>query len=264
MKSDALASKLRVPKETLQTRIPEQGLGRISVRSVPETVAQALRDAIIRGTLKPGDRLLEQKLASTFGIGQPTLREALRQLENQGFVRKIPQRGTYVTRLSAEDFRKILEVRMALEALAIGNASMNMRPNDAEELAAIVKEMGKAAQAFDLNTFHKRDVDFHRKVWTLASNEYLERALEATAFQLFAFVLLQREPGSRNEFLAATEQHKQILAGLFTHDPHQARKAFVEATLKFWSEHHQVKLGHCSVLTFTPPATEENPETMGS
>jgi DNA-binding GntR family transcriptional regulator len=131
-------------------------------------------------------------------------------------------------------------------------------------LALLVEKMGKAAEAFDLNTFHKRDVEFHRKIWTVAGNEYLERALEATAFQLFAFVLLQREAGSRNEFLAAAEQHRQILAGLFSHDPHQAQKAFVEATLKFWSEYHQVKLDHCSALTFAPPPTEKDPLTKTS
>jgi DNA-binding GntR family transcriptional regulator len=233
-------------------------LGPISVRSVPETAAQILRDAIIRGKLKPGDRLLEQKLATTLGIGQPTLREALRQLETQGFVRKIPQRGTYVTRLSAEDFRKILEVRMALESLAISSAASKLGAEDEKVLASLVEKMGKAAEAFDLNTFHKRDVEFHRIVWSLAGNEYLERALEATAFQLFAFVLLQREPGSRNEFVAATRQHAQILAGLATRDPVQAREAFVNATLNFWSEYHEVNLSKSVVLSTPLPAHKRN------
>lgn len=233
-----------------------RGLGRISVRSVPETAAETLRDAIIRGKLKPGDRLLEQKLATSLGIGQPTLREALRELEYQGFVRKIPQRGTYVTRLSKDDFRKILEVRMALEVLAIDNAARNLRPEDEKELVALVEEMGKAADTFDLSLFHKIDVEFHRKVWSVAGNEYLERALEGTAFRLFAFVLLQRESGSRQEFIDSTRQHQQILSGLCSHNPAKAREAFVANTLKFWTEHHQVSLGHCILLMVTPTGVE--------
>src|ERR671936_391943 len=98
------------------------GLGRVHFQSIPETVAETLREGIIAGKLKPGERLVEQKLAAQLGIGQPTLREALKELEYQGFVRKVPNRGTYVTRLSQEDFSKILEVRMALEALVIERA----------------------------------------------------------------------------------------------------------------------------------------------
>ncbi len=232
------------------------GLGPISVRSVPETVAQALRDAIIAGQLKPGERLIEHKLATKLGIGQPTLREALRELEYQGFVRKMPQRGTYVTKLSKDDFCKILQVRMALELLAMENAARNITPKDEDELTAIVDEMAKAARSFNLSSFHSSDVTFHRKVWALAGNEYLERALEATAFRLFAFVLLQRTSNSRQEFLAATQQHRGILAGLCSHDPAKARQAFLSQTLKFWEENHQVSVGECVLLTFTPADLE--------
>src|SRR2546427_7048922 len=95
--------------------------------SLPEAVAQRLRDAILVGQLKPGDRLVEQKLAGSFGIGQPTLREALKELEFQGFVRKSPKKGTYVTKVTLEDFRKIQQVRMALEVVAIEKRSEERR-----------------------------------------------------------------------------------------------------------------------------------------
>jgi DNA-binding FadR family transcriptional regulator len=89
----------------------------INVPSAPQAAAEALRNAIIAGDIKPGERLLEHKLAARLGIGQPTLREAFKELEYQGFLRKGPQRGTYVTKLSKDDFRKILEVRLALEVV---------------------------------------------------------------------------------------------------------------------------------------------------
>jgi len=76
--------------------------------SVPEIVAEKLREAILAGQLKPGDRLIEQKWAARFSVGQPTIREAHRELELQGFVRKSRQRGTYVTELSREECRKLL------------------------------------------------------------------------------------------------------------------------------------------------------------
>src|ERR1700748_1150475 len=88
--------------------------GQITLQTAPQAAAQALREAIISGELKGGDRILEQKWSLHLGIGQPTLREALRELEQQGLLRKLPQRGTYVAQLSPEDYRRILEVRIPL------------------------------------------------------------------------------------------------------------------------------------------------------
>ena len=211
-------------------------------RSVPAVVAEKLREAILDGTLKPGERLLEHKLAASFGIGQPTLREALRELELQGFVRKRPAKaGTYVMQLNAEDFRNILEVRMALETRAIERAAVNWSTEAAGVLDRIVTAMEESAAKFDLATFHKNDIQFHRRIWDLAGNEYLGIALERVAFGLFAFVLLQRSPESRNEFVAAARQHREILEALNSGDPNVAREGFVRSTVRFWSECHQVR-----------------------
>jgi len=221
--------------------------------------AQALRNGIIAGDIKPGERLIEQKLAARLGIGQPTLREALKELEHQGFVRKVPQRGTYVTKLSKDDFRKIQEVRVTLEIPAIEKATCNMTAEAEKELTALVEEMGRAAADFDLGSFHKVDMAFHRRLWALAGNPYLAEALELVAFRLFAFVLLQRPLESRNEFLAATQQHREILAGICSRDPLKARQAFVSSTLKFWKDYHQVSIGEAFLLP-TPPASGEAAE----
>src|SRR5881296_1234514 len=118
--------------------------------SLPEAVAEKLREAVLAGQLKPGERLVEQKLAASLGIGQPTLREALKELEFQGFVRKSPKKGTYVTQLTKEDFRQILEVRMTLEVLAIEHAARNMSKEAGQELEEIVRRMESSAQKFDL------------------------------------------------------------------------------------------------------------------
>src|SRR6059036_969333 len=123
----------------------------VHVRSLAEAAAQSLREAIIAGKLKPVERLIEQKLAASLGIGQPTLREALKELEYQGFVRKSPKKGTYITQLTKEDFRQILEVRMTLEVLAIEHAARNMRKEVAQELEEIVRGMESSAQKFDLS-----------------------------------------------------------------------------------------------------------------
>jgi DNA-binding GntR family transcriptional regulator len=205
---------------------------------------------------------VEQKLAGSLGIGQPTLREALKELEFQGFVRKIPKRGTYVTKLAPEDFRKILEVRMVLEALAVETAAPNLTKDAVGELEGIVQAMEKAAAEFRLATFHKHDVAFHRKLWAFTGNEYLVLTLERVAFGLFAFVLLERDPKAANEFVAAAEQHRQILDGLRSRDPWVAREAFVSSTLHFWNEYHGVGISRATVAG--TPSISINEGSFGS
>ncbi len=213
---------------------------KVSYESLPEKIAWRIRRAILAGDLKPGERLIEQKLAAQLDVGQPTLREALKELEIQGFVRKIPNKGTYVTELSKEDYKKNIEVRMTLEVLAVGHASTNLTDKAVLVLEQSVEEMERAAHNMDLQTFHESDLLFHRTIWELADNEYLCLALERITFHLFAYVLLQRPNDVENEFLAAVEQHRQILAGLVSRDPQVARSAFVKATTKFWGEQHRV------------------------
>src|SRR5690242_3873992 len=113
----------------------------VRFQSRPEAVAEQLRNAILTGSLKPGDRLVEQKLAARFGIGQPTVREALKELEMQGFVRKSSRKHTHVTQLTREDYRKMLEVRLALEPLAIRRAAKSLLKDTEEELEQYVRAM---------------------------------------------------------------------------------------------------------------------------
>jgi len=205
--------------------------------SRPQSAAEALRRAITSGALKPGERLVELKLATSLNIGQPTLREALKELEHQGYVRKIPNRGSYVTELQAEDFRKIHTVRMALEPIAFGLAAEKMTAGPAQRLADIVKSMEEAAHALDRVGFHNSDIEFHRTVWKIAGNEYIEMALERVLFAMFAAVLPGQEQAA---FLRSVQQHRDNLTGLVSGNPEEASRAFVRSTTAFWKTYYQL------------------------
>jgi DNA-binding GntR family transcriptional regulator len=182
--------------------------------SLPETVAGKLRDAILSDRLRPGKRLVEQKLAAHFGIGQPTLREVLRELEAQGFVRKSKKRGTYVTELSAEEYRQTHDVRMALESLAMERAAPNVTEEAVRELEQSLVRLTAAARQPDLILYHKSDMDFHKIIWRLTGNDCLFQTLERITFGSFAFALLGRpSAGNRPDLLAAIKQHREILEG---------------------------------------------------
>jgi DNA-binding GntR family transcriptional regulator len=231
--------------------------GRLTIQSAPQAAAQALREAIISGELRGGDRILEQKWSLRLGIGQPTLREALHELEHQGLLRKVPARGTYVAQLSPEDYKLIQEVRIPLEAIAIGRAAENFTPEADKELTALVTTMASGGMAeVDVKNFHDCDVSFHRKIWELSGNEYLRDTLETITFRLFIFAVVGRWPGNPkavSECLAAVQEHLGILEGLRSRDKKIARQAFIKETVKYWNTHYGLDLNQEEMATTSMP-----------
>src|SRR5439155_26805424 len=90
------------------------------IEAVPLTnrVAAALKDAFFSCKLKPGDAIVERQLAQEMKVGTPVVREALIALQAQGFVRRVTNTGTFVTKFDAEDVRQLYTLRIELEALA--------------------------------------------------------------------------------------------------------------------------------------------------
>ena len=220
-------------------------IGTLHIQTAPQAAAQALREAIISGELKGGDRVLEQKWSIRLGIGQPTLREALRELEHQGLLRKQPQRGTYVAQLSPEDYQRILEVRIPLEAIAVSRATARLTPDFEKELTRLVMTMAGTEREGDFRNFHDCDVLFHRTIWEMAANEYLSELLETITFRLFVFSIVGRwgdTPNAAGERIAAVRQHLSILEGIRSGDPQKARQAFVKNTVDYWNEQYGLKL----------------------
>jgi len=219
--------------------------GVLRQQTTAQLAAQVLRTAIISGELKPGDRILEQKWSSQLGIGQPTFREALSELEHQGLLRKQQQRGTYVTQLSPEDYQQIQEVRIPLEAIAIGRAAERLTIEHERKLAEVVKKMRGTDAKDDVKHFHDCDVLFHRTIWEIAGNPYLAEMLETITFRLFVFSIVGRwpnKPGSAKERLAAVKQHENILRGLRTKDGVQAQQIFMESTVNYWNKQYGLTL----------------------
>jgi DNA-binding GntR family transcriptional regulator len=235
----------------VRSTLPSRLIGHLSIQSAPQAAAQAIREALISGELKAGDRLLEQRWAERLGIGQPTLREALRELEYQGLLIKQPQRGTYVAQLSPEDYRRILEIRIPLESIAIGRAAKRLTDEANAELTDLVMTMAGTGKEIDVKNFHDCDVSFHRKIWELADNEYLQELLEKITFRLFVFSVVGRWPDAPNamsERLAAVQQHMGILEGIRTRDPQRAQRQFVRHTVEYWNKQYGLTLSEEDLL----------------
>ena len=99
-----------------------------------DVVFNTLREAILKGELEPGERLMEIQLADRLGVSRTPIREAIRKLELEGLVLMIPRKGAEVARISENNLRDVLEVRRTLEELAVDLACQRMTEDELEEL----------------------------------------------------------------------------------------------------------------------------------
>ena len=154
--------------------------------SKKDQVVSAIKQAILSGAIEPGDQIVESRIAQQLGSGIPLVREALIELEHHGFVQKTPYKGTTVTKLGPKEIQEIFQLRVELEALAIGWAKDNVTPPDIKELQNLINKMEASAAALDLGQFYESDLDFHRKLWDMSGNSYLANVLERMVVPLFA------------------------------------------------------------------------------
>jgi len=115
-----------------------------------DQVVRAMKEAILSGTIQPGASIVESKIAQQLGAGVPLIREALIELEHQGFVQRTPYKGTTVTKLSPSDVRHIFALRVELEAIAIEWAKEHATDADLESLRQEIRKMETAATNLDL------------------------------------------------------------------------------------------------------------------
>ncbi len=190
-------------------------------RPTPSTlkshIFNGLREAIVSGRYRPGDRLNESKIAREFGISRIPVREALMQLQEHGLVMNHERRGMFVTRLSEEDVQRINSLRVVLEAEALKLCRLKISKKDAERLTDVMARMEAWTERTEMDAA-ALDLEFHRTMWEAAGNPYLTKALDSLVTSLFA--------------------HKAL--------------EYVSADLKRWSLHHHralldVALGNSSI-----------------
>lgn len=115
-----------------------------SYQPLREVVFETLRDAIRKGILKPGERLMEIHLAEQLGVSRTPVREAIRKLELEGYVIMMPRRGTYVSNLSIKDINEVFEIRTSLDSLASGLAAERITDEELEHLQRLLVVIGEA------------------------------------------------------------------------------------------------------------------------
>lgn len=197
-----------------------------------DQVRKSIRELILSGALRPGDRVVENRIAKDFHVGQNAVREALIELSHMGFVRRIPHKGTYVTQLSRADAEKIAQVRTPLEVLVVDLLARHLQKEalDLSSADHLLSQMRACAESGDIIAFYEHDIHFHRTLWRLAGNEYLEQLLEQIVVPLFAFfTMVHLNPAGRIGWIRdALARHEGVMAALKTRSPEKAHEAITQ------------------------------------
>lgn len=192
-----------------------------------DVVFENLREAILEGKLKPGQRLMEVQLAEQLGVSRTPVREAIRKLELEGLVIMLPRKGAYVANMSLKDIIDVLEIRASLEGLAASLAAQRMSSDDIDRLEKIAKEYEESIENSDLETSLKKDVEFHECIFRATNNKKLHNLINSLWEQVYRFRVTYIS--DYDSSLNIIGEHELILDAI--------KKGNIELSKKYATEH---------------------------
>ena len=191
-------------------------------KSLTNLIFEKIRDDVLNDRYKLGDKLIEAKLANELKVSRTPVREALKQLELDGLVESIPNRGVVVKGLTKQDIYDIYSVRVSIESIAAELAVERMTDDDIKDMEDIVDLMefftikNDPAKIFDLNT------QFHEKIYMGTKSRYLEHILRD--FQIFIKSTRLESLKTEGRLEVALKEHRMILEAFKTRNKEDAKK----------------------------------------
>ena len=185
-----------------------------------EVVFQTLRQAILRGELKPGERLMEIHLAQKLGVSRTPVREAIRKLELEGLVLMIPRKGAVVAEITISDLEDVLEVRMALEELAMKHACRRITKEQLDGLEQLAAVFSESLNGDDVGACAQADMLFHDAIYEATGNNRLIQILNNLREQMYRYRMEYLK--DRHSHAQLLKEHEEILNALKCHDEKSA------------------------------------------
>ncbi|MEN6536555.1 MAG: GntR family transcriptional regulator [Bryobacteraceae bacterium] len=153
-------------------------------------IAEEIRSAILDGSLKPGERIIERKLMTEFGASLGVIREALVELETEGFIVKRPNADTRVLRITVKEAAKIFALRRLLEPYAAGQAAVRATSDQVTDIEVRLEKMIDMARQSAILAYMHEDYGWHEAVWTAGNNPYIRAALRRCVLPLSMFAAI--------------------------------------------------------------------------
>lgn len=181
-----------------------------------DVVFNTLREAILKGELKPGERLMELQLAAKLGVSRTPIREAIRMLEQEGLAVTYPRRGAEVAKMTEKDMEDVLKIRKALDELAVQLACDKITDEQLQELHQTVREFEESTRLKNVKKVAQADVNFHDVIYKAADNPKLVTLLNNLREQMYRYRVEYLKDERTYPVLIA--EHKEIYEGLSRRD----------------------------------------------
>ncbi len=167
-----------------------------------DVVFNTLRQAILTGEIKPGERLMEIHLANRLGVSRTPIREAIRKLELEGLVTMIPRRGAEVAQITEKSMNDVLEVRRALDVLCMELSCERMGEEELKELEKACRVFEEAVSTGDVKKIAQADVALHDIIIQATGNQRLIQLVHNLSEQMYRY---------RFEYIKDFSQHGRLI-----------------------------------------------------
>jgi DNA-binding GntR family transcriptional regulator len=188
-----------------------------------EVVFEYLRESILNGELKPGERLMEINLAEQLGVSRTPVREAIRKLEKEKFVEMLPRKGAYVADLTAKDILDVLEMRIILEGFAAALAAERMTDEEISLLECSLKGFQDAVARQDRLVMVEKDNEFHDLIFQATKNNKLIEIVKDLHDQFQRFRLIYFN--EFDNYIELQNWHNRIFTSIQERNTDEARIA---------------------------------------
>jgi phosphonate utilization transcriptional regulator len=217
---------------------PSSAIELLRSHSLTSLVQQELERRILAGDILPGDKLVEQDVATELNVSRGPVREAFRALEQAGLVVTEKNRGVFVRKISLQEADEIYEVRAGLDELIGRLAAERASDADIRELRALVDRMRVAGKAKDVNAYYPLNIRFHDRLAQIAGNGTLLAAYRRLINELHLYRRQTLERGA-DSFHTSTRQHADIVEAVASRDGVRAGESLYQHAVKSRARLHE-------------------------
>ncbi|MCG8482538.1 MAG: GntR family transcriptional regulator [Clostridia bacterium] len=193
--------------------------------SLSNTVFDILREKILKGDYLPGEKIKESNIANELNVSRTPIREAFKQLEQEGLIENITNKGAFVIGFTQQDIDDMYEVRKVIEGIAMCWAIERINEEELKQLQEVYELMEFYTQKKDINKVLEINTQFHEIIYAATKSRFLSQILKAYQF----YVRKGRQAGLNNEDILeeTMKEHKDILDCFYSHDTDQGSKEII-------------------------------------
>ena len=192
----------------------------IKKKTLHEEIADNLREMIMSGELREGDKIKENELCELMGISKTPLREALRVLSAEGLIRLIPNRGSFVTTPTFEEIKEMFDVMSVLEGVCARTAAEKMNSADLKKLEQLHNKLETQYKRRDQKEYIHLNNSYHALVQEMAGNKTLNQIVNGLRQKILLYRFQSLNLPGR--FEKSIQEHRQLLAAFRKKDPEKA------------------------------------------